>query len=240
MADPTSLEICLDSVASCIAAERGGARRVELCADLAVGGTTPSAGMIAVARNSVRIGIHVMIRPRGGDFCYSDAEFEVMKKDVVLAKELGADGVVFGILTRNGLVEEHRTRELVALARPMEVTFHRAIDATADPLRSLESLIGAGVDRILTSGRAPSALEGIDGIRQLVQQGAGRIAIMAGVGINVGNAREIRDRTGVRDIHVGSGANAPLPPSPTGEPFGGRGGAIADADRVAHIVETLR
>lgn len=239
MAQQTLLEICLDSVESCIAAEHGGAQRVELCADLAEDGITPSAGMIAAARSRIRIGIHVMVRPRSGDFCYSDAEYEVMKRDVAFARELGADGVVFGILTRDGLVDEPRTRELVALASPMIVTFHRAFDATTDPFQSLECLIASGVRRVLTSGQAPSAAKGIEVIRQLVMQGNGRIEVMAGVGITTENAREIRDKTGVRDIHVGSGATTPAHEGVPGGLFRTGERRVVDADRVSRIVEAL-
>lgn len=238
--EPTSLEICLDSAESCIAAERGGAQRVELCADLAEDGITPSAGMIAAARSRVHLGIHVMIRPRGGDFCYTESEYDAMKRDVVIARELGADGVVFGILTQDGLVDEARTRELVGLSGPLQTTFHRAIDATGDPLRSLESLINAGVDRVLTSGNAPSAMAGVAVIRQMVLRAARRIEIMAGVGITADNAREIRDRTGVKDIHVGSGAN--MPPGRQADrtgPFGTYARRIVDPERVSRIVATL-
>lgn len=241
MTDRTSLEICLDSVESCVAAERGGAQRVELCADLAEDGITPSAGMIAAARASVHIGIHVMVRPRGGDFCYSDSEFDVMKRDVATARELGADGVVFGILTRDGMVDEARTRELVHLAGPMQTTFHRAIDATADPLGSLERLIVAGIGRVLTSGHAPTAMAGVGAIQQMVLRAARRIEIMAGVGITVENAREIRDRTGVRNIHVGSGANVPYVRS-ADQPglFGTYSRRLVDTERVSRIVESLK
>ncbi len=240
MNQPTVLEICLDSVESCIAAERGGAQRVELCADLAEDGITPSAGMIAAARSTTSIGIHVMIRPRAGDFCYSDAEYEVMKRDVTFARELGADGVVFGILARDGVVDEPRTRELVALASPMIVTFHRAFDATTDPLRSLEVLIASGIRRVLTSGQAPSAARGIEVLRQLILQASGRIEIMAGVGITAGNAREIREKTGVRDIHVGSGATSPAHEEISGGLFRTGERRVVDADKVSRIIEALR
>jgi copper homeostasis protein len=240
MARPVSLEICLDSVESCIAAERGGAQRVELCADLADDGITPSAGMIAAARAATRIGLHVMIRPRGGDFCYTDAEYEIMKRDVGFAKDLGADGVVFGILTSDGSIDEPRTRELAALSRPMNVTFHRAFDATADAAQSLEILIASGINRLLTSGQAASASQGAGMIRKLVTQSNGRIEIMAGVGITAGNAREIRDATGVRDIHVGSGANAPAREAVPGGLFRTGDRRLVDSEKVARILEILK
>jgi copper homeostasis protein len=143
------LEVCVDSIESAIAAQEGGAARVELCDNLAEGGTTPSAGMIEAARQHLRIGLHVMIRPRGGDFCYSDIEFEVMKKDVLITKQLGADGVVFGLLKPDHTVDLERTRDLVQLARPLRVTFHRAFDLATDSLRALEDNISLVIERIL-------------------------------------------------------------------------------------------
>ncbi|RPH37290.1 copper homeostasis protein CutC [bacterium] len=234
------LEICLDSVESCIAAERGGAQRVELCASLVEEGATPSAGMIAGARNSIGIALHVMIRPRGGDFCYTDAELEVMKRDVMVAKQLGADGVVFGILTRDGRVDADRTGELAALARPMSITFHRAFDMTDDPFLALEKLVELRIERVLTSGRAPSAVEGMELIHSLVKNGGGRIQVMAGGGITAENAREIRDKTGVREIHVGSGASRRVSASSRSGLFAAGSCRTVDSTRVTRIVEALR
>jgi copper homeostasis protein len=238
MQHSTILEICLDSVESCTAAERGGAHRVELCANLADDGITPSAGLIAAARESIRISLQVMIRPRGGDFCYSDEEFMIMKRDISFAKQLGADGVVLGLLTRDGNIDVARTRELASVARPMEVTFHRAFDVASDPFRAFEDLIAAGVDRLLTSGQAPSAREGADLIRQLVQQSNGRIQIMAGVGVTVDNAKETRERTGVRDIHVGSGASERANRSGSAALSLGSY-RIVNSDKVARIVSAV-
>ena len=240
MQDRTILEICLDSVESCVAAERGGAQRVELCANLAEDGTTPSAGMVATVRDRVTMGIFVMIRPRGGDFCYSDTEYEVMKSDVVFAKQLGADGVVFGLLNRDGQIDLERTCELTRLARPMGVTFHRAFDMTADPFRSLDALIDSGVERVLTSGHARSAAEGIGIIQRLVKQGSGRIQVMAGVGITADNARDIRDKTGVQEIHVGSGASEPVNGVAPGGLFAPGSTRTVSAVKVARIIEVLR
>jgi copper homeostasis protein len=240
MEDGTILEICLDSVESCAAAERGGAQRVELCADLAEDGTTPSAGMVATVRDRINIGLFVMIRPRGGDFCYSDAEFDVMKSDVAYAKELGADGVVFGLLKGNGQIDLERTSELAGLARPMGVTFHRAFDMTVDPFRALEGLIDSGVDRVLTSGQARSATDGVGIIQRLVKQSSGRIRVMAGVGINADNARDIRDKTGVQEIHVGSGASEPVSGVTPGGLFAPGSRRTVSAVKVARIIEVLR
>jgi len=193
----------VDSLESAIAAERGGATRVELCSDLLEGGITPSAGLIATARKKVSIGLHVMIRPRGGDFFYSDDEFDVMRRDIVMAKQLGADGVVFGILDLEANVDIQRTRALVDLARPLQTTYHRAFDMSADLSRALEQVVEAGVDRILTSGGAQTAVEGTAMLRTLVERAKGRVIIMAGGGIDDQNVQIVLKKTGVREIHAG-------------------------------------
>ena len=236
----TILEVCLDSVESCVAAERGGADRVELCANLAEDGTTPTAGIIAAARSSVGIGIHVMIRPRGGDFCYTDFEYEAMKRDVAFVKQLGADGVVFGILTRDGQIEVDRVRELAGLARPMSVTFHRAFDIVVDPFESLEQLIESGVERLLTSGQAPSAAKGLGLLQRLVKQAGGRMRIMPGGGITAGNIRELRDGTGAREIHVGTGVSDRVNMRAPGGLFPAVSSRTVNADKVARVVHLLR
>jgi copper homeostasis protein len=199
---PILLEACLDSVASAIAAQAGGAGRLELCANLAEGGTTPSAGMIEACRARVMIPLFVMIRPRAGDFLYSDAECEVMQRDIVGAKALHADGVVLGLLRSDGAVDIEHTRDLVEVARPLAVTFHRAFDVCRDALEALEDLRAIGVDRILTSGQAPTALEGAPLIAELVQRARGKIAILPGGGITQENVEEIVKRTGASEVHV--------------------------------------
>lgn len=199
---PIILEICIDSVSSAVASQEGGAQRVELCDDLAAGGTTPSAGTIEETRRRISIGLHVMIRPRGGDFCYSEEEFETMKRDVLLAKQLKADGVVFGILRPDDTIDRERMDELVKLARPMEVTCHRAIDVSRDPFESLEILADLGFDRILTSGAAPTVEEGLSVIGGLVTRSQGRVTIMSGAGVTAANVRRIVGETGLRDIHI--------------------------------------
>jgi len=196
------LEACVDSVEAAVAAQEGGVQRVELCANLLEGGTTPSAGTIELTRRRLTIGVNVMIRPRGGDFCYSPAEFEVMKLDVEVAKRAGADGIVIGILTEDGSVDRARTAELVQLARPMTVTFHRAFDVLRDPYEAMEALIDLGVDRILTSGQESSVLEGIDLIADLVRKADGRIIIMPGAGITERNIQRIVDLSGAQEFHV--------------------------------------
>jgi copper homeostasis protein len=169
-----TLEICVDSVESAIASELGGAQRIELCSDLLEGGVTPSAGLIQAARSQVGISIFVMIRPRGGDFFYTHHEFDAMKYDIIQAKYLGADGVVLGLLDPRGQVDVGRTRELVELAYPMQVTFHRAFDMSSNYRDSLERLIEAGVHRVLTSGRTQRIIEGVPCIARIVRAAAGR------------------------------------------------------------------
>ena len=203
MSNPVSIEICVDSLASALAAEQGGAQRVELCAGLSEGGVTPSAGLIESVRAKIRIGLHVMIRPRGGDFRYSAGEFDTMRRDIRFAKQVGANGVVFGILTSAGEVDVKRTRELVELARPLNVTFHRAFDVSSDLFKALEDVCQTGADRILTSGGAQTACEAIPTIAALVQAAKGRISIMACGGIRAHNAAGIIEQTGVREIHSG-------------------------------------
>lgn len=200
---PVLIEVCVDSVASALAAERGGAARVELCSDLLEGGITPSAGMIETVREKISIGLQVIVRPRGGDFCYEDDEFEIMRHDVLLSKRLRADGVVFGILNPNGTIDVKRTRELVELARPMNVTFHRAFDMSSDLFSALEDVIATGADRLLTSGGRQQCMQGKDAIADLVKHGKNRIIVMAGGGIGHNDVAHIIEETGVAEIHVG-------------------------------------
>ena len=196
------VEICVDSVEGAQAAEKGGADRVELCDNLLEGGTTPSAGCIKVARESIRIGLQVIIRPRGGDFLYSATEHRVMREDIRLARDLGVDGVVIGCLTEDGEIDFARTTELMELAAPMNVTFHRAFDMCRDARKALEQLIELGVDRVLTSGQEASCLEALDLIADLNRLAAGRIIVMPGGGITPRNARRIVDATRVTEVHL--------------------------------------
>ncbi|AQG81839.1 copper homeostasis protein CutC [Spirosoma montaniterrae] len=195
------VEVCAYSLESCLTAQRAGAGRIELCGGMAEGGTTPSAGLIQLARQYLTIPLYVMIRPRGGDFLYSDTEFMVMQADIELARSFGADGVVLGILNATGTVDEIRTRQLVELAHPLPVTFHRAFDMTRDPLEALEAVIRTGAARILTSGQQPTAEAGLPILRQLVKQAAGRIEIMGGAGVNAQNATRLRE-AGVDALHL--------------------------------------
>jgi copper homeostasis protein len=196
------IEVCAVHVSSAIAAQHGGAKRVELCDNLYEGGTTPSFAAIKTAREKLSIGLNVMIRPRGSDFCYSDLEFEIMKEDILTCKKLGADGVVFGILLPDGNIDMGRTRLIVDLARPMNITFHRAFDMTPDPFKALEEIISLGIDRILTAGQKNTVPEGLNLISRLVEKAGNRVIIMPGSGINEQNIREIRDKSGAKEFHT--------------------------------------
>jgi copper homeostasis protein len=199
------LEICIDSVESATACERGGADRVELCAGLPEGGTTPSAGMIAAVRKKIAIGLHVMIRPRGGDFCYSADEFSIMQRDILIAKQLAANGVVFGILNTDGSVDKDRMRQLIEMARPLKVTCHRAFDMACDLPQALDDLQDAGADRVLTSGGRKSAVDAMPTLKQLVQQAEGRISVMACGELSIANVKAVIAYSNVREVHAGLG-----------------------------------
>jgi copper homeostasis protein len=202
LADAVLIEACVDSVASARSAEAGGAGRLELCDNLLEGGTTPSLGMLETVRERVALPIHVLIRPRGGDFVYDGDEMAVMLRDITLARRAAVDGVVIGALEIDGRVDLDRTRRLVGAARPMAVTFHRAFDLTRDPVEALEAIVGLGIERVLTSGQAATAEAGIPVIKQAVAQAAGRIGVLAGGGIDETSAARVVRETGVREIHV--------------------------------------
>ncbi len=215
------LEICVESVDHGVAAERGGAHRIELCSDLSCGGITPSAGLMQTARRHVRVPIHVLVRPRAGDFCYSDHELEIMRNDIQAAKQLGMDGVVLGILDENTRIDVERTKSLVELAHPLPVTFHRAFDASGNLETSLEGVIRTGASRILTSGGEPRATDGLPILAHLVQAAKGRILIMPCGGINYGNLARIVQVTLAREVHTSVGASRLGPTSDgNGLPYG--------------------
>lgn len=195
------LEICSNSSYSALQAQLGGATRVEFCQNLENGGITPSYGQIKRTRQLLNIGMHVLIRPRSGDFVYTDDEFEEMKMDIALCKKLGCDGVVIGVLLPDGRVDRKRNTILVELAKPMTVVFHRAFDRTSDPKQALEDVIALGFDRILTSGLRNTAAEGQELLKELILQAAGRIEIMPGAGVNAGNILEIIEHTKAVSIH---------------------------------------
>ena len=196
-----TVEICAYSLQSCLTAQVAGAHRIELCGGQAEGGTTPSTGLIQLARQHLTIPLYVMIRPRGGDFLYETTELDVMAADVETAKRMGVDGVVLGVLRPDGTVDIEKTRQLVDLAHPLPVTFHRAFDMTRDPLEALEAVIRTGAVRILTSGQQSMAEAGLPVLRQLVRQAARRIEIMAGAGVNSTNAGLFIE-AGVDTLHL--------------------------------------
>ena len=202
---PVICEICVDSVAGIRAAKAAGAARVELCGDLLEGGTTPSLGMIREARKIAGVGLNVMIRPRGGDFLFDEDEFAIMEADIDAAKTEDADGVVIGLLTADGAVDVKRTRELIARARPLSVTFHRAFDMTPDPFEALETLVGLGVDRVLTAGQEASVLEGLPLIAELVRRAGGRIIVMPGGLSGLDLAHAVREHHNELPLVLASG-----------------------------------
>ncbi|MBC7398826.1 MAG: copper homeostasis protein CutC [Mucilaginibacter sp.] len=198
-----SLEVCANSITSALAAQDGGAVRVELCDNLEAGGTTPSPGQIAVARKLLKIKLYVLIRPRGADFLYTDVEFETMLADVKYCVEAGCDGIVTGILKADGTIDKERCTQLIQLAKQggLGATFHRAFDMCNDQYQALEDVIDMGFERILTSGGKSTAVEGSRTIKELIKRAGGRIAIMAGSGITQINVADLVLFTGVKEVH---------------------------------------
>jgi copper homeostasis protein len=194
-------ELCAESAQAAQAAELGGADRIELCSQLSISGVTPSEELTSAVIRALSIPVHVLIRPRGGDFVYSAAEFDQMRRQIEYVKQAGAAGIAIGVLLPNGRVDVERSRELVNLGRPLSVTFHRAFDETADLSGALESVIQTGADCLLTSGGAPDVLAGADSIARLRRQAAGRLQIMAGGGLRLANLAEVVRRTGVSYLH---------------------------------------
>ena len=197
-----SFEVCIDSVESALAAESGGAHRVELCDNLVEGGTTPSFGMIKQTKKHCSLPVMVMIRPRGGDFFYNEYEIEVMKEDILMAREAGADGLVMGLLNVDGDIQKDQSAELRALAGDLPCTFHRAFDMTRDSAAALEDIIDCGFNMILTSGQEESVVIGRENIEHLHDLAKGRIHLMAGAGIRAENVGELILHTGVHHIHA--------------------------------------
>lgn len=239
-------EICANSVASCRAAQEGGADRVELCAGIPEGGTTPSYGMIRSARESISIGLNVIIRPRGGDFLYSEEEIKEMIYDINVARELGADGLVFGCLLPDGRVDKPNMERLMEAAGDTPVTFHRAFDHCSDPMKALEDIIELGCARILTSGCMPTAMEGVSLLSELVEAAGDRIIIMPGCGVNEGNIAETARLSGAREFHfsarepVESGMLFRNPQVAMGSEDDPYGTVRTTARRVASTIRPLR
>lgn len=234
------LEICVDSVESAIAAAKGGAERVELCSALSEGGTTPSAGLISAVRSTVSIEVFVIIRPRGGNFVYSDQELAVMRQDILEAKERRVDGVALGILTETGNVDVSRVRNLIEVARPLQVTFHHAFDVSKDLDLALEDVIACGADRILTSGGAPDAMRGATKIAELQKRAGDRIRIMAGGGIRASNVRTVALTTGVHEIHTSLREDMEVKPSGRATELGTRQNGHKNFRLLEHDVRAFK
>lgn len=196
------IEVCVSSIEMAIEAENAGADRIELCSALSEGGLTPFASLIEMVKERLNIKTMVMIRPRSGDFCYSDIEFESMKRDILFCRSKNIEGVVFGILNPQGNIDIEKTKELVELSQPMKVCFHRAIDMSNDYLAAFNDILDCGCDRILTSGGENLVINGLDRISQIQTQSKGRIEIMVGSGVSYENAKEIYERTGVKHFHL--------------------------------------
>lgn len=238
------VEIVAYNIESTINAQKGGADRIELCDNPAEGGTTPSFGVMEIVRQAVSMDVYAMIRPRGGDFVYSAYEYHAMKRDIEMCKRASLDGVVLGILKPDGTLDKDRCKKLIDAARPMKVTCHRAFDVTRDPFEALEACVEVGFDRILTSGQAQTAPEGISLLTQLVQKAANRISIMPGAGINETNAKHIVDQTGAKEIHFSAREFQPsnfkstirftdnLPEE--------MGKFVVNAERVSKVVEAVK
>ncbi len=204
-----TIEVCCYNLESALTAQDAGADRIELCADRHQGGTTPSYGMMEVVKKQLTIPVFVMIRPRGGDFLYAPEEYQVMMHDIQMAKELGINGVVMGVLKPDGRINPIVMEELIDLAKPMQVTFHRAFDLTPDPLESLHDLISLGVDRLLTSGQCTSAFDGRQVITSLIKQAEKKIIVMPGAGINESNVLELLSETGAHEFHISATGSRP-------------------------------
>jgi copper homeostasis protein len=241
------LEICVDSLESALNAQIAGADRVELCDNLLEGGTTPGYGTIISVRNNLSIGVNVLIRPRGSDFLYTDPEFDIMRRDIEVCGEAGADGIVLGILLRDGNIDIERTGRLIEFARPMTVTFHRAFDMCLDAVKGLEDIILTGAERVLTSGHKNYAADGAELIGSLIKQAGKRIIIMPGGGINEVNIASIAITTGANEFHLTGKkvVDSEMEFRRTGISMGGVSGIaefsrkVADTEKIINIINIL-
>ncbi|HEY4903703.1 MAG TPA: copper homeostasis protein CutC [Candidatus Sulfotelmatobacter sp.] len=246
MPNQPTLEVCVESVDHAVAAERGGAHRLELCSDLSSGGITPSAGLMQTARRHANLPIHVLIRPRPGNFCYSDHELEIMRCDIQTAKQVGMDGIVLGVLHANNRVDIAQTKALVQLANPLPVTFHRAFDASHNLETSLEDVIQTGAPRILTSGGEASAMDALSTLARLVQLSRGRILVMPCGGIIADNVVRIARTTLAQEFHTSVGTSHPRSADQSNRLAHGNDAAASSfpaaafEERVRNLVNLLR
>lgn len=242
------LEICVDSIESAVNAQAAGADRVELCDNLAEGGTTPSYGTIVSARQSLTAGLHVIIRPRGGDFLYSDPEYDIMRRDIEMCGEIGVDAIVTGILRSDGTIDIERTAKLVEVAYPMSVTFHRAFDICCDPVRGMDDVIATGADRLLTSGQKDKAPDGAELISRLIINAGSNIIVMPGAGIDETNIKMVAEVTGAHEFHLSGRTivESGMKFRKEGISMGGYPGLnefsrkVADAERIKNIINILK
>jgi copper homeostasis protein len=242
------LEICVDNIESAVNAQSAGADRVELCDNLAEGGTTPSYGAIVSARANLSAGLNVIIRPRGGDFLYSDPEYDIMRRDIEICGETGVDGIVIGILRSDGTIDIERTAKLVEIAFPMPVTFHRAFDMCCDPVKGLDDIISAGATRLLTSGQKDKAPDGVELISQLVRHAGSHIIIMPGSGIDETNIKMMAKITSAQEFHLTGrkSVDSGMKFRKEGIAMGGFPGLsefsrkVADTERIKNIIYILK
>lgn len=238
------VEICANSYRSAIHAENARASRIELCSELAVGGITPSFGLIKKVTETLKIPVFVLIRPRSGNFTYSDDEFEIMKSDIAQCKALGCHGVVSGVLNENNTIDIERTKVLVELAKPMAFTFHRAFDWVVNPVEALEELVSLGANRVLTSGQETNAEKGLRLLKQLKKQAENRIIILPGSGINAENANAFK-AAGFTEIHCSATTIKPVIETPKVSMqslafFDETTEAFSDSEKISQILERLQ
>ncbi|WP_418510647.1 copper homeostasis protein CutC [Corallibacter sp.] len=229
------LEICANSYQSAVNAQIAGAHRIELCSELSLGGITPSYGLIKEVVEVLNIPVFVLIRPRSGNFCYSDAEFEIMKQDIQMCKNLGVKGIVSGVLNENSTIDLKRTEALIALSKPLSFTFHRAFDCVPNPEKSIKELMNLGADRLLTSGQHPKALDGIELLKSLKKQSEGKIKILVGSGVNVENVAEFK-KAGFEEIHTSASKVIAIESSVF---FGENPQTVSDVDTIKTIQKII-
>ncbi len=232
-----TLEVCANSFQSAKNAQLGGAHRIELCQELAVGGLTPSYGLLKEVLEKLHIETFVLIRPRSGDFCYTEEEFEVMKQDIIQCKRMGCHGIVSGVLLENGNVDLVRTKKLIEVSNPLPFTFHRAFDCTPDPLKALSDLKSLGVSRILTSGQQPSAEKGLELLKQLKLLADDKVIIMPGSGIHSGNVKMFKN-AGFQEVHAS--ASKALPHSKSDHPFYATEQTVSDTKKIQSLIKQMK